>query len=250
MKVGVICAMTSEYDRLALHLSEARSLRVGLYEYVEGRLGDNTIILTLCGIGKVNAALGTSWLISSFSPECIVSTGVAGGVDTSLNVADVVAGAQVVYHDVWCGEGNAYGQVQGMPAMYAASEPLLRAAIAIDGEDGVEGHVRPGLICTGDRFVTRPEEVDIIKSHFPEALAVDMESAAIAQVCCLYGVPFISFRIISDTPGAEGHWQQYENFWKTMADRSFCTTRRFLEELKPFSAPSSHAAEDVSDRIQ
>ena len=58
-----------------------------------------------------------------------------------------------------------------------------------------------------------------------------MESAAIAQVCHLYRVPFISFRIISDTPGADAHWQQYENFWETMADRSFGVVRTFLESL-------------------
>ena len=58
-----------------------------------------------------------------------------------------------------------------------------------------------------------------------------MESAAIAQTCYLYGVPFLSFRIISDTPGVDNHWQQYTDFWGTMADRSFRITRDFLASL-------------------
>ena len=84
---------------------------------------------------------------------------------------------------------------------------------------------------SGDKFITDRSELNEIKSKFADGLAVDMESGAIAQVCHIYGVPFISFRIISDTPGAEAHWQQYENFWQTMADRSFGVVRTFLESL-------------------
>ena len=87
------------------------------------------------------------------------------------------------------------------------------------------------ILHAGGKFITERGELDAIKAEFPEGLAVDMESAAIAQVCHLYRVPFISFRIISDTPGADAHWQQYENFWETMADRSFGVVRTFLESL-------------------
>ena len=74
-------------------------------------------------------------------------------------------------------------------------------------------------------------DIQDIKRNFPEGLAVDMESAAIAQICYLYKVPFISFRIISDTPGAEQHLEQYKNFWGEMADRSFHVTETFLKSL-------------------
>ena len=95
----------------------------------------------------------------------------------------------------------------------------------------VRTHRRLHSLSPGDKFITERGELDAIKAEFPEGLAVDMESAAIAQVCHLYRVPFISFRIISDTPGADAHWQQYENFWETMADRSFGVVRTFLESL-------------------
>ena len=91
--------------------------------------------------------------------------------------------------------------------------------------------IHGGLICTGDKFITDREELNVIKQNFPEGLAVDMESAAIAQVCYLYQVPFISFRIISDTPGAEKHWEQYKNFWGEIADNSFRVTETFLKAL-------------------
>ena len=70
-----------------------------------------------------------------------------------------------------------------------------------------------------------------IKDRFPEALAVDMESGALAQVCHLYHVPFLSFRIISDTPGTDKHFDQYLNFWEVMAEKSFGVTRSLLEKI-------------------
>lgn len=222
--------MEDEHARLVSHLEDAREQSCGIYKYVEGRLGTNTLVLTRCGIGKVNAALGAAELIRRFAPDCIVSTGVAGGTGDGLQVMDVVAGARVVYHDVWCGEGNAYGQVQGLPAVFEAHPALLDCARQVAGS-GLESRVLCGLICTGDQFITDRARLDEIKDRFPDVQAVDMESAAIAQTCYLYNVPFISFRIVSDTPGAEGHWEQYCNFWGTMADRSFHATRAFLAML-------------------
>lgn len=231
MIVGVINAMENEHARLASHLEGATEQAHGIYKYVEGRLGANRLVMTRCGIGKVNAALGAAELIRRFAPDCVISTGVAGGVDAVLGVTDVVAGARVVYHDVWCGEGNAYGQVQGLPAQFEAHPALLECARRLNDEAALQSRVHCGLICTGDQFVTARAELDAIKGRFPEALAVDMESGAIAQTCHLYSVPFLSFRIISDTPGADGHWDQYLNFWDTVADRSFRTTRAFLSSL-------------------
>lgn len=227
MKIGIIAAMSSEYKQVAQLLEDKKEYTEGMYEYTEGKIKNNTVILTKCGIGKVNAAVGAVELIRTFQPDCIISTGVAGGIDKCLKVMDVVASAQIVYHDVWCGEGNAYGQIQGMPTFFEGNKTLFECAISLDTETPIHG----GLICSGDKFITDREELDVIKGNFPEGLAVDMESGSIAQVCYIYKVPFISFRIISDTPGAENHWEQYTNFWGEMADRSFGVTKAFLESL-------------------
>ena len=227
MKIGIIAAMSSEYKQVAQLLENKKEYTEGIYEYTEGNIKNNTIILTKCGIGKVNAAVGAVELIRTFQPDCIISTGVAGGIDKCLKVMDVVVSGQIVYHDVWCGEGNAYGQIQGMPTFFEGNKTLFDCAISLDTETPIHG----GLICSGDKFITDREELDVIKGNFPEGLAVDMESGSIAQVCHIYKVPFISFRIISDTPGAENHWEQYTNFWGEMADRSFGVTKAFLESL-------------------
>ena len=231
MKIGVLTAMTSEYEQLAALLEDVMECRCDGYAYLTGRVGNNEIVLRQCGIGKVNAAVGTAELIRSFSPDAIVSTGVAGGIDECLGVMDVVVSSSIVYHDVWCGMGCEYGQIQGMPAQFQAAEGLWKSAVALNDSPDNVTRIHAGLICTGDQFITNRDELDKIKSNFPSGLAVDMESAAIAQTCHIYGVPFVSFRIISDTPGVDKHIEQYENFWGEMANRSFGVTRQFLSDL-------------------
>ena len=223
--------MTSEFEQLAKLLDGAAACSHNGIDYLTGRVGDNEIVLRQCGIGKVNAALGAAELIRAFSPDAMVSTGVAGGIDCCLGVMDVVVSSSIVYHDVWCGMGCEYGQVQGMPAVFAADEAMCRVAQSLNECADNTTRIHAGLICTGDQFITDRSELDKIKSNFPAGLAVDMESAAIAQTCHIYGVPFVSFRIISDTPGVDKHIEQYENFWGEMANRSFGVTRRFLMGL-------------------
>ena len=232
MRLGIISAMDSEHRQLAERLQAKREVNEGGFHYVEGTLGDNHLILTQCGIGKVNAAIGTAELIRRYRPDCIISTGVAGGIDASLQVTDVVVSNRMVYHDVWCGEGNEHGQVQGLPLFFEGYAPLLGHALSLNEKGGLESRIHAGLICTGDQFISDRQQLAAIKSHFPEGLACDMESAAIAQTCYLYGTPMLSFRIISDTPGAEeDNFKQYLDFWGTVAERSFHTTWAFLSTI-------------------
>lgn len=206
-----------------------------------GQLGGNEIVLWQCGIGKVNAAVGTMRLIQMHHPDAIVSTGLAGGIDPKVQVMDIFAAAECVYHDVDCGgisgsdEVCPLGQVQGLPARYEADTRLLAHALATAKQplDGTTAPVlRTGLICTGDQFITDRERQSVIKSNFPDGLACDMESAAIAQTCYLEHIPFLSLRVISDTPGnTDDHQQQWDSFLASMCDRSFRFIKAFLETL-------------------
>ena len=227
MKVGVIAAMSTERKQIAQLLTDKKEKAVGNFQFIEGRMGVNTVILMESGIGKVNAAIGVVEMIHAYTPDCIINTGVAGGVDASLKVMDVVVGKQVCYHDVWCGEGNEYGQVQGFPLYYVGNDKLYALATSVKGDVSVRG----GLICTGDQFISDHDQLAVIKGNFPEALAVDMESASMAQTCHAFGVPFLSFRILSDTPGNDNRFDQYLNFWETVAEKSFQVTEAFLSSL-------------------
>lgn len=234
MKIGIITAMQVEHDQIAALLTDCAELPAATFgapPVLTGRLGDHTVVLAMSGIGKVNAALTAASLIATHRPDAMISTGCAGGLAPEPGVMGVVAAASTVYHDVWCGEGNAYGQVQGLPARFDADARLLAVARDLADDSAVETPVCCGLTCTGDKFITDPAELKAVLGAFPEALAVDMESAAIAHACHLHNVPFLSFRVISDTPGAEAHWEQYQDFWGTMADRSFGITRTFLSRI-------------------
>lgn len=225
--LGILTAMSVEYRQLASMMNNSSEEAISGNTFLVGMIGENKVVLMQCGIGKVNAAMGSTILINHFSPDCVISTGVAGGVDVNVGVMDVVVSTHQVYHDMWCGPGTEWGQVQGLPKFLQSDAELLSAAKSLQSDT----RVLPGLICTGDLFVSRPEEQQRIKQLFPDALAVDMESCAIAQVCYLHHIPFISFRIISDTPGAKDNISQYEDFWQTMADKSFGITKLFLEKI-------------------
>ena len=154
MTIGIISAMDSEHRRLVERLQDKNTSGDGSFRYVEGTLGGNHVILTQCGIGKVSAAVGASELIRRFSPDCIVSTGVAGGIDACLKVTDVVASQRLVYHDVWCGDGNEYGQVQGFPASYEGCSSLLKHALSLTAA-GMESRLHLSVPATSSSPTVR-----------------------------------------------------------------------------------------------
>ncbi len=225
--IGVLTAMSVEYRQVAAMLQDAETVKSGPQEFLVGSLGESKVVLLQCGIGKTNAATGVTNLIMTFHPDCVISTGVAGGIDTRLDVMDVVIGKEVCYHDVYCGDDCDPGQVQGLPRLFKGDERLVELASTLK----TDVHIVSGLICSGDQFITNRDELDVIKGKYPQGLAVDMESGAIAQVCHLWNIPFLSFRIISDTPGVKAHFKQYLNFWDTMADKSFAVTKEFLSKI-------------------
>lgn len=206
-KIGIIVAMDKEYEQLS--------------KVFEGR---TDIVLQKCGIGKVNAAVGATEMLRDHQPDLIVSSGCAGGASTSVEVMDVVAASSCAYHDVYCGDNATYGQVLGMPARFEAPQALIDKALQIP-------RVKAGLTVSGDWFVDSKEKMREILDHFPEAMAVDMESCAIAQVCHRYAVPFISFRVISDIPLKDTKASQYFDFWDRVAEDSFEVTLRFVESI-------------------
>lgn len=228
MTIAIINAMHKEHEQLVALLSDTHTTKEGRLSFVEGTFNGHHLVLMESGIGKVNAAIGAVELIRRYNPDALINTGVAGGIDEKLHVMDVVAGERVAYHDVDCGPESELGQVQGLPLYYEANAKLYAAAMSIKP---AETTLHGGLICSGDQFITDRAQLDQIKDRFPEGLAVDMESGALAQVCYLYDVPFLSFRIISDTPGADKHFDQYLNFWDTMADRSFGITEALLNAI-------------------
>ena len=219
MKIGIMAAMDQEYEMVSKVL---------------GKHSKHEIIPVHCGWGKVNSAVNAYKLISTHHPDCIVSTGCAGGVAKDVHLLDIVVAEEVAYHDCWYGEPNEYGQVQGFPARFKANPALLAAARSLSAASPSatgKGQVRFGLIASGDRFVSGPEDNAKVLGHFPDALACDMESGSISQVCHMYGIPFMSMRVISDTANEEDRLGQFTDFWGTVGSESFNILRAFVEAL-------------------
>lgn len=225
MKIGIIVAMDKELALLTPMIAAESTVTLNDTEFHTGRLGRHEVVIVKCGIGKVNAAIRTLTLIENFHPALIVNTGVAGGTGHGAGILDVVLASEIAYHDVWCGPGTEPGQAAGCPPTFTS--PLDDEAV----ESLNLGPVKRGLVASGDIFVSHPEDVERILELYPEAIAVDMESGAIAQVCHIKNVPFICLRVISDTPGAADNIAQYENFWEDAPRHTFDTLSTLLSAL-------------------
>ena len=227
MKIGIIVAMGKELVQLRARRDDSTGERRNNKDFILGRNGDKDIVLQKCGIGKVNSAIGTVEMINNYRPDIVVSTGVAGGADDRMDVTDIVVGAEYCYHDAYCGAGCRVGQIIGMPAVFHSPKDLVdKAVAACDGKA-----VHTGLIVSGEWFVNTQNKMRAIIARFPKAVAVDMESCSIAQTCHIYGVPFISLRVISDLPLKDTKASQYFDFWARLADNSFTLTKRFIASL-------------------
>ena len=222
--------MDKEFAQLKTLLDDCRAERHHFKDFVIGTLDGAEIILQQCGIGKVNSAIGAVEMIDSYQPDLVMSTGVAGGADVTLSPLDVVVAAECTYHDAYCGEEVARGQIMGQPARFVSPKALVDKALALSGVvDGIK--IRSGLTVSGEWFVDSREKMRQILADFPDAVAVDMESCSIAQTCHIYQTPFISFRIISDVPLKDHKGSQYFDFWNRMAEGSFEITRHYLKAL-------------------
>lgn len=244
---GLIVAMDKEAALIQGAMTEVREEKRGHLTFYRGRLQAAEVVLHVSGPGKVSAAIGCVELINAYRPSAIINSGVAGGLAPEVGRGDMVIGREIRYHDVWCGEGSEKGQMQGLPACFtvpdrwaAAAEQLVAESRAAQAEaaqlaQAEAASLHFGLLCSGDRFITTAAEVAAIRADFPGALAVDMESGALAQTCYLYGVPFLCCRIVSDTPGATAdaaaHFAQYNDFWQTAPARSAAFLTRLLGRL-------------------
>ncbi|WP_027407892.1 5'-methylthioadenosine/S-adenosylhomocysteine nucleosidase [Anoxybacteroides tepidamans] len=231
MKVAIIGAMEEEVAILREKMENRQDTVVANCEFYTGTLNGVDVILLKSGIGKVNAAMSTTILLERFQPDYVINTGSAGGFLSTLNVGDIVISTEVVHHDVDVTVfGYEYGQVPGMPARYAADAKLVAVA-ETSAEQIREIQVVKGLIATGDSFMSDPERVAFVREKLADLYAVEMEAAAIAQVCFQFGVPFVVIRALSDIAGKESN-VSFEQFLHKAALHSSELVQAMVDELK------------------
>lgn len=230
MKIAVIGAMEEEVELLRKEIENPKTRNVANSEFTSGTYKNHEVILLKSGIGKVNAAMTTSIMLSEYNPDYVINTGSAGGYDPNLEVGAIVISDEVRYHDVdVTAFGYEIGQVPQLPAAFKADKHLMKLAEEAVSEIG-EHQAATGLIATGDIFMHDPVKVEQVRSHFPQMKACEMEAAAVAQVCHQFDVPFVVIRALSDIAGKESSIS-FDEFLPVAAKHSTQVILHVIEKL-------------------
>jgi adenosylhomocysteine nucleosidase len=243
--LGILAALPEELGDLIAAMradGPVETVTLGRRDYHVGTVHGAACVVALARIGKVAAAATVSALIHVFRVSGIVFTGVAGGVSRAVRVGDVVVAESLLQHDLdasplfpryevpllgitrFATDAGLTGRLKAACAQFVADEgAALAARFRLAGPQ-----LRGGLVISGDRFVSSEREVVALRDALPDALAVEMEGAAIAQVCVEHGVPFALVRTISDT--ADDHaTQSFTHFLAEIASAySSGILKRFL----------------------
>ncbi|HEO0254552.1 TPA: 5'-methylthioadenosine/adenosylhomocysteine nucleosidase [Streptococcus agalactiae] len=229
MKIGIIAAMEEELKLLVENLEDKSQETVLSNVYYSGRYGEHELVLVQSGVGKVMSAMSVAILVESFKVDAIINTGSAGAVATGLNVGDLVVADTLVYHDVdLTAFGYDYGQMSMQPLYFHSDKTFVSTFEAVLSKEEMTSKI--GLIATGDSFIAGQEKIDVIKGHFPQVLAVEMEGAAIAQAAQATGKPFVVVRAMSDTAAHDANIT-FDEFIIEAGKRSAQVLMAFLKAL-------------------
>lgn len=230
--IAIIGAMQPEIELLKNQLNNLQTHTFGTaFTICTGTIHGQNIVLSLSGIGKVNAAIATTLVIQHFAPDCVINTGSAGGIGNGLKIGDVIIGSTIAHHDVdVTAFGYVRGQVPQQPTQFASASNLIQA-VQKAARAFHQAQVHTGLIVSGDAFVHSQAQIDEIRVHFTQAQAVEMEAAAIAQTCTALNIPFVIIRAISD--GAEEQAPiSFDEFLQIAAKHSAQMVLNLIEQLK------------------
>lgn len=216
MRLGIISALAEEQQGL-LEALESPVTRVhGMREYTAGTLWQIDAVCVLSRIGKVAAAMTAAILVEKFGVTHIVFTGVAGSGDPQVNVGDIVVADSLVQHDMDASPLFPRFEVPLTGLTRFATDVALTERLAAAAAKTTRVH--RGLIASGDQFIGRLQQITALKTALPDLLAVEMEGAAVAQVCFELGIPFAVIRTISDNANDEAA-VDFLHFIQTVASR-------------------------------
>ncbi len=222
--IGIIGAMPSELADIRNTLKDAEIKRISGFDFYINEVSGKKVINACCGIAKVNAALCAQVLIDNFRPDAVINAGIAGGMDSSIKVCDIVVSNEVLPHDLDLHFLKDYPPYCGI---FKADERLIETAVNICTKQGVKSFV--GRIVSGEAFITDTAVKNGIKEKF-DPFAVDMESAAVGHCAYLNEVPFVSVRCISDNADDEGA-MSFDEFEKIAAKRVADVVLEMVEVL-------------------
>ena len=249
--IGIMSAMHEELAAVLAAMPDEQRVRVAGRDFWVGHWHGHAVVAVLSRIGKVAAATTATVLLERFDVKALVFTGVAGGLSAGVRVGDVVVAKGLVQHDMDASplfprhEVPLYGRARFeadadlSAQLSVASHQVLANAAQHLGADTLlafqldSPRVHQGLILSGDRFVSTSAESQALRLALPDAMAVEMEGAAVAQVCHDYGVPFAAVRTISDRADDEAH-TDFTRFIREVASRySLAILSQWLTSRRP-----------------
>nr|WP_267917299.1 5'-methylthioadenosine/adenosylhomocysteine nucleosidase [Borreliella afzelii] len=237
--VLIITAMDSEVEQINKLMSNKEEIVLKEYglnkKILKGKLSNRNVITIVCGVGKVNAGVWTSYILSKYNISHVINSGVAGGVVSDkykdIKVGDVVVSSEVAYHDVDLTKfGHKVGQLMGLPQKFSANKNLVDKATKAVKSKVASSNSYSGLILSGDQFID-PAYINKIIGNFKDVIAVEMEGAAVGHVSHMFNVPFIVIRSISDIVNKEGNELEYSKFLKLAAFNSAKVVQEILRIL-------------------
>ncbi|MDO4477495.1 MAG: 5'-methylthioadenosine/adenosylhomocysteine nucleosidase [Lachnospiraceae bacterium] len=201
-KIGIIAALSCELEILKEALTDDVVESLAGTEFYCGTIGNYDVVLMQCGMGKVSAGAGAQAMITAYNPDYIINTGCAGALAEELAVGDIVVADKTVEWDLDTIDiGNPRGYVSSLDKVEMTADKDLSDKICAVFDE--EENVIRGMVVSGDQFVDKPEQRELILSAFPEALCAEMEGAAIGHVCEQNGVPFCVVRCMSDNANGD-----------------------------------------------
>lgn len=216
--IAIICAMDEEAKGLISDIGNYTVHVVGSFKFYEGTLCGQNVVVSGCGAGKVCAATVTAVAIEKFAPELVINSGVAGGTPP-LNQGDMVIPEKSVEHDYYAPDEQTVYYMSDKKVSAALKKACIKLGYP----------VKTCTIATGDSFIDKPEKVAELKQKF-NAEAFDMESAAIAKTCRIFGVKCALVRSISDN-GVDDNMKSFYEFLSEAAKRSQLVVEQTLKNL-------------------
>lgn len=221
MPIGIMSAMHEEIHLLHKLMEIERESEIGMRTYYSGKLWGKKVVLVFSRWGKVAAASTATILIDKFSVDELIFSGVTGGIDPRLNIGDVVIGTRLVQHDMNASPLFDKFEIPLIDRTYfetndKISDLLYNAASSYIVNKNIDESIKNefnlhsptvyrGDIASGDKFVSDNTEIENIRSELPNVLCVEMEGAAVAQICYEYNIPFGIVRTISDSADDDAH---------------------------------------------
>ena len=228
--IGIICALSIEVEELTKLLENKQENTYAKMKYISGTINGKEVVMTECGIGKVNAAMSTQVMIDRYNPDIIINSGIAGSVSRELKIGDIVISKDCVQHDF---DGTQMGDPKGL--IQYNDETRIDIPVSVDVanklfdacKDIENTNVMCGRIATGDIFVAQKAMRQSIADEF-SAVACEMEGGAVAQVCYRNEVPCAVLRCISDDFD-ENQFMDFMEFRFLAADKSMAAIKNFLQ---------------------